>query len=457
MTTGPGLPRVGFTLMDNAAFLSGVELATAIRAGQLSCESAARACLARIAEREPAVGAWVHLDEDGVMAEARARDEFLAQGGTPGPLHGVPLGIKDIYDTADMPTRLGSPLYADRRPAEDAGVVTLLRGAGAVILGKTVTTEFALSQPGKTVNPRDPTRTPGGSSSGSAAAVADFMVPLSIGSQTVGSMIRPASFCGVFACKPTFGSITRRGMKLLCRRFDHVGIYARDVGDLALAGDVLMVSDPGDQDMLAHPQRNLVDGLERYRTFSPQRTAFIRSPVWDQADDDAKHIYESLCHRLGGKITSLPLPSSFDRALEDHHLILNVCLASTFRHEYTRTPRALSEKLKVRIEAGMPILASEYVDALIRADARSREMDGLLEPFDAVLTPAAPGEAPADLGTTGNAAFNAIWTQCGSPAVNVPLLKGASGMPLGVQVVGRRGDDARVLAAARWLWDHRNE
>ena len=445
------------TLMDNPAFLSAGELAAAIRTGDLSCETAARACLARIAEREPAVGAWVHLDEDGVLAEARARDALLKQGGAPGPLHGVPVGIKDIYDTADMPTRFGSPLHAERRPPADSGVVALLREAGAVIMGKTVTTEFALSHPGKTVNPRDPKRTPGGSSSGSAAAVADFMVPLGVGSQTVGSMIRPGSFCGVFAYKPTFGSITRRGMKLLCRRFDHVGVYARSVHDLALAGDVLMAGDPGDENMLARPQRDLVNGLATFGDFSPERIAFVRSPVWDQADDDAKRVYEALCDRLGDTVAMLALPASFDRALDDHHTILNACLASTFRNEYARTPEALSEKLKVRIEAGMPIPASDYVDALNRADARCREMDGLLEPYDAVLTPAAPGEAPADLTTTGNAAFNAIWTQCGSPAVNVPLLKGAGGMPLGVQVAGPRGADVRVLAAARWLWGQGHE
>lgn len=438
--------------MGNATLLSAGEVAAAVRAGGLSCEAAARACLARIAEREPSVGAWIHLDEDAVLAEARARDAFLNDGGAPGALHGVPVGIKDIYDTADMPTRLGSPLHVDRQPPSDSFVVARLREAGAVIMGKTVTTEFALSHPGKTVNPRDPKRTPGGSSSGSAAAVADGMVPLSIGSQTVGSMIRPGSFCGVFAYKPTFGSISRRGMKSLCRRFDHVGVYARSVDDLALAGDVLMIGDPGDDDMLTAPQRNLAAGLASIEDFSPQRIAFVRSPAWDLADADAKRAYEAFCNRLGDRITMLSLPPSFDRALEDHQTILNACLAATFRKEYADTPDALSKKLRVRIEAGIPTLASDYVDALNRADARAREMDVVLDNFDAVLTPAAPGEAPADLTTTGNAAFNGIWTQCGTPAVNVPLLTGANGMPIGVQIVGPRGGDVRVLAAARWLW-----
>ena len=430
-------------------------LAASIRAGEITSESLIRACLERIARREPVVRAWEHLDEGAALAQARSRDAALAAGDAAGPLHGIPVGIKDIYDTGDMPTRLGSPLHADRRPASDAAVVALLRKAGAVILGKTVTTEFALSHPGKTVNPHDSRRTPGGSSSGSAAAVADFMLPLSVGSQTVGSMIRPGSFCGVFAYKPTFGSISRRGMKLLCRRFDHVGVYARDVDDLALIGDVLMVGDPEDGDMLAHPGRNLARRLSELGGFIPRRIAFVRSPVWDKADAGAQQAYETLCQRIGS-VTELVLPPSFERAHEDHQTILNANLAATFRNEYAGTPQALSEKLKARIEAGIPVAASDYVDAMNRADARCRELDDTLGQFDAVLTPAAPGEAPADLGTTGDAAFNAIWTQCGVPAVNVPLLAGANGMPLGVQVVGPRGEDARVLAAARWLWSRRD-
>ncbi|HEY5701060.1 MAG TPA: amidase [Gammaproteobacteria bacterium] len=438
--------------MGNTAFLSATELAAAIRGGELSSETLTLDCLARIAEREPTIGAWTHLDEDSALAQARSWDAHLISGGVPGPLHGIPVGIKDIYDTADMPTRLGSPLHANRRPNADAGVVTRLREAGAVIMGKTVTTEFALSHPGKTVNPHDPSRTPGGSSSGSAAAVADFMVPLSIGSQTVGSMIRPGSFCGIFAYKPTFGSITRCGMKLLCRRFDHVGVYARTVEDLAMIGDATMVNDAGDEDMLVQPNRTLSEGLKAREDFMPGRIAFVRSPAWSRADKDAQDVYESFCARLNRGVADLTLPPSFDRALQDHQTILNACLASTFRREYAESPHALSDKLKVRIEAGIPIAASDYVDAINRADARSREIDQVLNEFDAVLTPAAPGEAPADLTTTGDASFNAIWTQCGVPAVNVPRLKGVSGMPVGVQVVGPRGADARVLAVARWLW-----
>jgi Asp-tRNA(Asn)/Glu-tRNA(Gln) amidotransferase A subunit family amidase len=437
--------------MGDSSTLTATQTVAAIRAGELTSESLTRDCLQRIEAREGEVDAWAHLDGAKAIDQARARDDALAAGDAPGLLHGIPVGIKDIYDTADLPTQLGSPLHAGRRPDADAGVVALLTGAGAVILGKTVTTEFALSHPGKTRNPHDPKRTPGGSSSGSAAAVADHMTPLSIGSQTVGSMIRPGSFCGTFAYKPTFGSITRRGMKLLARRLDHVGVYARSVEDLALAGDAVMQSDPLDEDMLAHPGRNLVENLNKLSAFEPERLAFVRSPVWEQADDGAKRAYTDFCAGLGDRMTDLELPAEFDRALEDHHTILNACLASVFRNEYAQTPDRLSDKLKARIEAGIPVSAADYVDAVGRADLRRRLLDRCLANFDAVLTPAAPGEAPEDLTTTGNAAFHAIWTQCGVPAVNVPLLKGAHGMPLGVQLVGPRGDDARVLAAARWL------
>jgi Asp-tRNA(Asn)/Glu-tRNA(Gln) amidotransferase A subunit family amidase len=438
--------------VDKANKLTATEAAAAIRAGRLSSESLVRACLERIAAREADVAAWTYLDEARALAQAKTLDEALASGEAPGPLHGIPVGVKDIYDTADMPTQLGSPLHQGRQPNRDSGVVELLGRAGAVILGKTVTTEFALSHPGKTRNPRDPNRTPGGSSSGSAAAVADFMVPLAIGSQTVGSMIRPGSFCGVFAYKPTFGSVSRRGMKLLCRRLDHVGVYARSVEDLALIGDAVMVNDPEDDDMLAHPGRDLISGLAQLESWSPQRLAFVRSPLWDQADGDAQRAYEDYCRKLGNVIGGLNLPPEFDHALEDHHIVLNAHLAAVFKREYEETPEQLSGKLKARIENGIGLAASELVDATHRADQRRRALDRLIAGYDAVLTPAAPGEAPADLGTTGNAAFNAIWTQCGVPAVSVPLLQGAHGMPLGVQVVAPRGRDVQALAVSRWLW-----
>lgn len=438
--------------MDAPHKLTATEAAAAIRSGDVSSEALVRACLERIAEREAAVGAWIHLDESSALAQAKTLDQALSDGGTPGPLHGVPVGIKDIYDTADMPTQLGSPLHQGRQPKADSGVVELLKRAGAVILGKTVTTEFALNHPGKTRNPHDPKRTPGGSSSGSAASVADHMVPLSVGSQTVGSMIRPGSFCGAFAYKPTFGSITRRGMKLLCRRLDHVGAYARSVEDLALVGDAIMVTDPEDDDMLAHPGLNLVSGLAESEQYSPKRLAFVRSPVWNQADDDAKRVYDDYVQSLGNIIGQLDLPPEFDHALEDHQVILNSNLAAVFRREYQETPQQLSDKLKARIARGIPLAASELVGATDRADERRRLLDRLIADYDAVLTPAAPGEAPADLTTTGNAAFNAIWTQCGVPAVSVPLLEGANGMPLGVQVVAPRGRDVNALAVSRWLW-----
>ncbi len=438
--------------MDDPHKLSATEAAAAIRCGDLSSEMLVRRCLAKISDREAEVGAWIHLDENNALDQARALDHALTAGHALGSLHGVPVGIKDIYDTADMPTQLGSPLHHGRQPERDSGVVELLRRAGAVILGKTVTTEFALSHPGKTRNPHDLRRTPGGSSSGSAAAVADDMVPLSVGSQTVGSIVRPGSFCGVFAYKPTFGSITRRGMNLLSRRLDHVGVYARSVEDLALIGDAVMVTDPEDDDMLAHPGRNLVSGLANLVQFAPKRLAFVRSPVWDQADEDAQRAYEDYARSLGNIIGEIELPPEFDRALEDHHIILNACLAAVFKREYEETPQQLSDKLKARIALGIPLAASELVDATDRADGRRHLVDRLFDDYDAVLTPAAPGEAPADLTTTGNAAFNAIWTQCGVPAINVPLLKGSNGMPLGLQVVAPRGRDVKALAVSRWLW-----
>ena len=433
-------------------YLSMAEASRLIAAKELSPVELTRAYLERIDVLNAQLHAYITVTADLAMHQARVAEKDILSQGPRSPMHGIPFALKDIYDTADMPTQLGSPLYQGRQPDRDSGVVELLKQAGAVILGKTVTTEFALNHPGKTRNPQDLTRTPGGSSSGSAAAVADDMVPLSVGSQTVGSMIRPGSFCGAFAYKPTFGSITRRGMKLLCRRLDHVGVYARAVEDLALVGDAIMINDTQDDDMLAHPGHNLVAGLEKLDQYSPKRLAFVRSPVWDQADEDAKRAYEEYARGLGDIIGELDLPPEFDRALEDHHVILNSHLAAVFRREYEETPGQLSDKLKARIALGIPLAASVLVEATDRADERRRMLDRLFADYDAVLTPAAPGEAPADLTTTGNAAFNAIWTQCGVPAVSVPLLEGANGMPLGVQVVAPRSRDANALAVSRWLW-----
>jgi len=431
--------------------LSATAARAAIKAGDISAEELTRACLARIAEREGAVRAWAFVDEDLALSQARRLDAIRKKKKPLGPLHGVPVGIKDILDTADMPTECGSALCAGRRPIEDSAVASLLRRAGAVILGKTVTTEMALSAPGKTVNPLDPTRTPGGSSSGSAAAVADRMAPLAIATQTGGSTIRPASFCGIFGMKPTFGTISRRGMAIMARRLDTVGLYARTVEDLALLGDALMVADRGDRDMLAKPARGLVAGLKKKAGKAP-RFAFVRTPAWAAGEPDMTAAFEDFIAGLGGRVREVALEGVFAGIVECHLTVMNANIAATLGEVLENTPEKLEPETRRRVKVGIGVTGAQYVQALGLAEAEAEALDRLFDHYDAILTPAAPGEAPADLTITGKAVFNGMWTLLGVPAVTVPLLAGKNGMPIGVQVVGRHGDDAKVLSCARWLW-----
>ncbi|MBX6320673.1 MAG: amidase [Rhodospirillaceae bacterium] len=432
------------------AALGAAEAARLIREGRLSAAELTAACLARIEAREPVVAAWTFLDPDYAHDQARALDARQQAGAPLGPLHGVPVGIKDIIDTADMPTEHGTVLHAGRRPAEDAAVVERLRSAGAVILGKTVTTEMAFYTPGKTRNPHDPSRTPGGSSSGSAAAVADGMVPLAVGSQTNGSVIRPASFCGVVGFKPTHGLISRHGMLRASSLLDHVGVFARSVEDAALIADVLAGYDARDPDTRPAAAPRLSQAVATEPPVPP-RLGFVRTPVWERAEPGLGLAFDGLLGRLGDAVAEDTLPDAFGRAHALHQLIVEADLALNYAREYHRGRNRLSRRLAAMIERGGEVRARDY-NAACREVVRLREaLAPLFERYDALLTPATPGEAPVGLESTGDPAFCTIWTLLGVPAVTLPLLKGPSGLPIGVQLVGSRGEDGRLLGTARWL------
>ena len=436
---------------SSPARLSALRAAEAIREGELTSEELVAACLARIEECEEQIGAWEHLDEEFALRQAREADLTKREGKALGPFHGVPVGIKDIIDTAELPTENGSILHAGRRPTEDAALVSLLKNAGAVIMGKTVTTEFAVYHPGKTKNPHDPNRTPGGSSSGSAAAVASSMVPVAVGSQTNGSVIRPASFCGVCGFKPTHGTISRYGMLPQSRPIDHVGLFARSVEDVAFLGDQLMVFDARDPDMRHRAAPRLLETAASEPPVAP-RFAFVKTPVWDQADEDAQAAFEELATRLGGEVVEeVELPQPFHSAIEWHQIILESNLARNFETEYERGRDKLSDLLRKMMERGKTYLAVDYTRAVEKVPALNALLGETFERHDAILTPPAPGQAPLGLGATGNPVFCTIWTLCGTPAITLPLLEGADGMPIGVQLVGPKGDDARLLRTARWL------
>ena len=422
--------------MTRPAALSAAEAASAIAAGSIGAEQLVRDCLARIREREPVVQAWRFLDEAQALAQARARDRERSEGRTLGPLHGVPVGVKDIIDTADMPTENGSVLHAGRRPACDAAVVALLRTAGAVILGKTVSTEFATYAAGKTRNPHDPTRTPGGSSSGSAAAVAAGMVPLAIGTQSNASIIRPAAFCGVYGFKPGFGLIPRDGILELSPSLDSVGFFARCLDDIALIAETLA-------------GLPFTAALNSVPPAAP-RLAFVKTPVWDRCDASTHAAFTALCATLGTQCEEVALLDVTIEAWDWHKTIMQAEMAAKLDREWATGREQLSPSLREQLTRGREIRALDYQQALAHLPHLLESLSDLLTRFDAILTPATRGTAPP-LATTGDPAFGTLWTLTGVPTISLPLLRGDDGLPLGVQLVGAHGDDARLLRTARWL------
>lgn len=430
--------------------LSLVQAAADVRDGRISSAELVADCLKRIDEVDAKVQAWTFLDRDHAMRQAEAADDHRRHGRATGPLHGVPIGIKDIFDTADMPTEFGSPLWAGRMPRRDAVAVARLRSAGAVILGKTVTTEYAYFNPGKTRNPHDPERTPGGSSSGSAAAVAACMVPGAIGSQTNGSVIRPAAFCGVVGFKPTHGLIPRSGALLLSRTLDHVGVFARSVEDAALLAEVMAGFDEEDPDTraIARPPLAAVAVSEPPL---PPRFAFVRTPVWKHAEPATAEAFAELVELLGEAASEVEVGESFGRTIDMHRTVMEVDMAYNFHRDYETGAGKLSPVLRQLIERGRAYPAIEYTRAIGAIAQLNASLDAVFDEFDAILTPAAPGPAPRGLDSTGNPVFCSTWTLLGVPAVTLPLLQSEDGMPVGVQLVGRRGNDARLLRTANWL------
>ncbi|MDP1869621.1 MAG: amidase [Bradyrhizobium sp.] len=426
------------------------EAAAGIRDGRLSSAELVGDCLKRIDAADPDVEAWAFLDRDHAMWQAETADDHRKQGKPTGPLHGVPVGIKDIFDTSDMPTEFGSKLWAGRTPRRDAAAVARLRAAGAVILGKTVTTEYAYFNPGKTRNPHHRDHTPGGSSSGSAAAVAALMVPGAIGSQTNGSVIRPAAFCGVVGFKPTHGLIPRSGALLLSRALDHVGVFARSVGDAALLAQILAGYDEEDPDTRPLACPPFVD-MAASEPPLPPRFAFVRTPAWTHAEKITTEAFAELVQSLGDRVSEVEIGASFDRAIDMHRTVMEVEMAHNLHRDFERGGESLSKVLRGLIERGQKVTAVDYMRALAGNTPLNAALDGVFDEYDAILTPAAPGPAPRGLDSTGNPAFCSLWTYLGTPAVSLPLLQSETGLPIGVQLVGRRGNDARLLRTANWL------
>jgi Asp-tRNA(Asn)/Glu-tRNA(Gln) amidotransferase A subunit family amidase len=437
-------------------WLTATQAAKSIAAGALSAEDYVQACIARIREAEASVQAWAYFDPEFALTQAREADLRRAQGMPVGPLHGIPVGLKDIIDTQSMPTEDGTVLHAGRQPRDDAAIVRMLQSAGAVLMGKTVTTELATYAPGKTRNPHDAEHTPGGSSSGSAAAVAAGMVPVAIGTQTNGSVIRPASFCGVFGFKPTFGLIPRTGVLTQSPPLDQIGVFARSIEDVALVAEALVGHDEDDRATVPRARPAFV-ATASVEPPLPVNLAAVRTPFWDQIDADAKAAFEELVEVLGDRAKAFELPESARQAIDWHKTIMEADLAGSFEAEYERGRDQLSDSLRAQIERGRRISAVDYRKAVARIEVLNEGFAPLFDEFDAIITPATLGTAPRGLESTGNPLMCTLWTLTGMPAISLPVLRGENGLPIGVQMVARRGDDARLLRNARWLWNRVNE
>ncbi|CAD5374888.1 Amidase [Rubrivivax sp. A210] len=408
-------------------------LAQRLQRRELRAETLVRACLERIAEREPLLQAFAVVDAEGALAQARVLDA----GAVRGPLHGLPLGVKDLIDTADLPTAYGSPIYAGYRPRADAAVVALCREAGAIVLGKTVTTEFATYQPGPTRNPHNPGHTPGGSSSGSAAAVAAGMLPLALGTQTAGSVIRPAAFCGVVGFKPGFGRLPRGGVKSLAETLDTVGFFARGVADAALLAAVLT----GDQ--------RLMPGVD---TAAP-RLGLCPTPDWSLADADTRAAWAQALAVLAPQAAAcadVVLPADFAALAPLQKSLMAHEAARALAWERQHHAARLSAPLQALLAEGLAISGAEQAGMRAQVQALRRPVDALFVNHDVLLAPSAPGCAPAGLQSTGDPVFCRPWSALGLPCVHLPFARGAGGLPLGLQLVGRDGDDHRLLAWAAW-------
>lgn len=430
--------------------LSATQAAAAIRNGECTSVELVQSCIERIQSLEDAIGAWAHFDPEYVLVQARAADDRRQSGASLGALHGVPVGIKDIFDTHDMPTEYGTVLHAGHSPAEDATAVAQLRQAGAIIMGKTVTTELAVFAPGKTTNPHDAARTPGGSSSGSAAAVAAGMVPLAIGSQTNGSTIRPASYCGVFGFKPSHGLISRHRVLKESQLLDHVGVFGRSVEDVALIAEQMMAFDAQDPDLKPRARPALLETATSEPPMPP-RLAFIRTPMWDQADEDIHGAFKELAQHLGERVDEISLGDTYLEALDWHRIIMETDLALNFESQYQHGKEQLSDVLREMIERGLETKAVDYNRAVTMPPTLRKGLDEIFSEYDAVLTPATTGEASIGLESTGSPVFCTLWTLLGLPAISLPLMQGSNGMPIGVQLVSSKGDDARLLRTAQWL------
>ncbi len=436
--------------MPNPTELTAAQAARAIAERRLTAVELAEACLNRIDALDDRLKAWVYVDRDTVLEDAKSADEAVSANRTLGPLHGVPIGVKDIYYTAGIPTKAGSEVYKDFVPEYDAASLTLLKRAGALMLGKAVTTEFACLDPSPTFNPWNAAHTPGGSSSGSAVAVAARMCPAALGSQTVGSVLRPAAYNGVVGFKPTFGRVSRRGVVPVSWNLDTVGWLVRTVEDAALLLQVTAGPDAHDPVSSREPVGDYLSAIQQPPA---PRIGLLRRYFYEKADTETRRHFDGTAELLaqaGAEIEELPMPDSIDVAFEDQMLIMSVEAAAFHEPMYREQAEDYQPKLRAMLAAGLQVDGITYTRALERRRQFIDDMQQLAERCDALLTPATPEPSQADRTNTGNPAFQGPWTSCGLPAIALPSGLADSGLPLGIQLVASPFDESRLLSAAKW-------
>ncbi|MDC3101223.1 amidase [Candidatus Pelagibacter sp.] len=430
--------------------LKAEELALKIKDSQLTSVEICEKYIERINKFEKDVKAWAHFDKKLLLEKAVEADEYRRSGKPLGPLHGVPVAVKDIVGTLDMPTECGTVIRKGKSYSQNAEIVDLLLAAGAIVMGKTATAELAYLGPPKTTNPHDHSRTPGGSSSGSAAAVASFMAPLSIGSQTGGSIIRPASYCGVVGYKPTYGLISRNGVLKTSEKLDHIGVFGRSVEDVALLSKVLIKKDNFDSATVHYSAENMLEETKKGPLFEP-KFIFYKTDYWKNIEKKSREAFEYFIKSFKKNIEVFDNPSYFKDIHKYHQIMYETDLANNFGLYYKKYKKKLSKPMQDAIVKGNKHSAKEYAEALDFMKRSYESYEEVFEDYHGILSPASPGVAPKSLKTTGSAEFNKVWSYLGTPCISLPLLQGDANMPLGVQLTGARYDDHRFLGIANWL------
>ena len=436
--------------MSKIFSMTAIELAEKLKSGEISCVDACKEYIGRIDKFEKDVKAWAFFDKKLLLEKAEEKDEYRKSGKPLGPLHGLPIGIKDIIGTQDMPTECGTVLRKGKTESQNAEIVDLLKSAGALIMGKTNTSELAFLGPPETRNPHDYSRTPGGSSSGSAAVIASHMAPLSIGSQTGGSVIRPASYCGVVGYKPSYGLISRNGVLRTSFHLDHIGVFGKTVEDVALLAKVLIKKDSYDKATIHYSSEFMLEECKKGPMFDP-KFIFYKTESWKKIDKKSRESFEFFIKSFKKNIEVFDTPSYFKDIDKYHRIIHETDLANNFQVYYKKSKNKLSKEMQTAISRGMKHSAKEYLDAV---DFMSRSYESYKEVFEdyhGVLSPCSTGVADKGLKSTGSADFNRVWSYMHTPAISLPLLQGENNLPLGLQLIGDKYDDQRFLGVANWL------